>query len=104
MENQKNTSRSLSRRGFLQTSALAGGGMLIGFNVFAACNQNTAPPVDLSQLNYNDFNAFIKISNEGKVTIFSPNPEISHVIRDLYFLLKVALSKPILLITPGPKF
>ena len=81
MENQKNTSPSLSRRGFLQTSALAGGGMLIGFNLFAACNQNTAPPVDLSQLNYNDFNAFIKISNEGKVTIFSPNPEIGQGVK-----------------------
>ena len=81
MKNQKNTSPSLSRRGFLQTSALAGGGMLIGFNLFAACNQNTIPPVDLSQLNYNDFNAFIKISNEGKVTIFSPNPEIGQGVK-----------------------
>lgn len=81
MENKKNTTPSLSRRGFLQTSALAGGGMLIGFNLIAACKNNVAPPVDLSQLNYNDFNAFIKISNEGKVTIFSPNPEIGQGVK-----------------------
>ncbi|MBT8265996.1 MAG: molybdopterin-dependent oxidoreductase [Bacteroidia bacterium] len=72
---------NFSRRSFLRTSALASGGMLIGFNLFTACKKDVQPPVDLSLLDYNDFNAFIKISDEGKVTIFSPNPEIGQGVK-----------------------
>ncbi len=72
---------NFSRRSFLKTSALAGGGMLISFNLFTACKSDVKPPIDISQLNFNDFNAFIKISNEGKVTIFSPNPEIGQGVK-----------------------
>jgi isoquinoline 1-oxidoreductase beta subunit len=72
---------NFSRRSFLQTSALASGGMLIGFNLFTACKEDIKPPIDLSLLDYNDFNAFIKISDEGKVTIFSPNPEIGQGVK-----------------------
>ena len=72
---------TFSRRGFLRTSALASGGMLIGFNVLTACKEDVKPPVDLSLLDYNDFNAFIKISDDGKVTIFSPNPEIGQGVK-----------------------
>lgn len=70
-----------SRRSFLRTSSLASGGMLIGFNFFTACKENVKMPVDIAKLNYNDFNAFIKISNEGMVTIFSPNPEIGQGVK-----------------------
>ena len=72
---------AFSRRSFLKTSALAGGGMLIGFNLFTSCTPEAEPPIDISQLNFNDFNAFIKISNEGKVTIFAPNPEIGQGVK-----------------------
>ena len=71
----------LSRRNFLRTSVLASGGMLIGFNLFHACTSEAKPPVDISKLNFNDFNAFIKISDEGLVTIFSPNPEIGQGVK-----------------------
>ena len=80
MKSQKN-SLQFSRRNFLRTSALAGGGMLIGFNLFNACAPEAKPPVDISKLNFNDFNAFIKISDEGYVTIFSPNPEIGQGVK-----------------------
>ena len=79
MKNSKNI--QFNRRSFLKTSALAGGGLLIGFNLFTACKSEVKPPVDLSKLNFNDFNAFIKISDEGKVTIFSPNPEIGQGVK-----------------------
>ncbi len=70
-----------SRRSFLRTSSLASGGMLIGFNFFTACKDAVKMPVDISKLNYNDFNAFIKISKEGMVTLFSPNPEIGQGVK-----------------------
>ena len=65
----------------MKTSSLAGGGLLIGFNLFTACKPKAAPPVDLSQLNYNDFNAFIEIADNGAVTIYSPNPEIGQGVK-----------------------
>lgn len=72
---------TFSRRSFLKSSALASGGMIIGFNLFNACKPDAKLPVDLTALNYKDFNAFIKISEEGKVTIFAPNPEIGQGVK-----------------------
>ncbi len=74
---------TFSRRAFMRTTGLAGGGMLIGFNLFQACKPKTefTPPVDLSQLDYKDFNSFIKIAETGEVTIFSPNPEIGQGVK-----------------------
>ena len=77
----QNKSLNFSRRNFLKTSVLAGGGMLIGFNLLSACRPEAIVPVDISKLNFNDFNAFIKISEEGYVTIFSPNPEIGQGVK-----------------------
>ncbi len=74
-------SSKFSRRAFLRTSSLAGGGMLIGFNLFTACKPKAEMPRAISQLNFNDFNAFIKIADNGMVTIFSPNPEIGQGVK-----------------------
>ena len=79
MKSQTHT--NLSRRNFLKTSVLASGGLLIGINFLQACTTETKMPVDITQLNFNDFNAFIKISDEGYVTIFSPNPEIGQGVK-----------------------
>ncbi|AYN68081.1 xanthine dehydrogenase family protein molybdopterin-binding subunit [Euzebyella marina] len=70
-----------NRRAFLRTSSLASGGLLIGFNLFTACRPEAKPPVNLADLNYSDFNAFIKIAKNGAVTIFSPNPEIGQGVK-----------------------
>ena len=79
MESQKKY--NFSRRNFLKTSVLASGGMLIGFNLLTACKKEAVMPVDIESLNFNDFNAFIRISDEGYVTIFSPNPEIGQGVK-----------------------
>lgn len=72
---------TFNRRAFIRTSSLASGGLLIGFNLFTACKPKVQPPVDISRLNFNDFNAFIKIADNGAVTIFSPNPEIGQGVK-----------------------
>ncbi|SDS55974.1 isoquinoline 1-oxidoreductase, beta subunit [Polaribacter sp. KT25b] len=79
MKSQKKD--NFSRRSFLKTSLLASGGMLIGFNLLSACKPEAIMPVDIESLNFNDFNAFIKISDEGYITIFSPNPEIGQGVK-----------------------
>lgn len=79
MKSQINT--NFSRRNFLKTSVLASGGLLIGFNLLQACKPEAKMPVNIANLNFNDFNAFIKISDDGYVTIFSPNPEIGQGVK-----------------------
>ncbi|QWX85294.1 xanthine dehydrogenase family protein molybdopterin-binding subunit [Cellulophaga sp. HaHaR_3_176] len=75
------SSISFNRRAFIRTSSLASGGLLVGFNFFTACKDSVKPPIDISKLNFNDFNAFIKIADNGMVTIFSPNPEIGQGVK-----------------------
>ncbi len=77
----KENKLTFSRRNFLRTSLLASGGIMVGFNLFTACKPNVKPSVDVENLNFNDFNAFIKIADNGYVTIYSPNPEIDQGIK-----------------------
>jgi isoquinoline 1-oxidoreductase beta subunit len=77
----KNYNVTFSRRAFMRTSSLAGGGMLIGFNFFSACEPGAKAPEDLASLNYKDFNAFIRIADNGAVTIYSPNPEVGQGVK-----------------------
>ena len=78
---KSSNANTFNRRAFIKTSALASGGMLISFNLFSACKTDIKPPTDISKLNFNDFNAFIKISEDGFVTIFAPNPEIGQGVK-----------------------
>lgn len=71
----------IDRRDFFRVSALSAGGMLIGLNFLSACKPNAKPPLDLTQLDYTDFSAYIKIAENGAVTIFSPNPEIGQGVK-----------------------
>ena len=72
---------AFNRRSFLKTSVLASGGMLIGFNLFSACKSDVAVPNTTEALNFNDFNAYIKIAANGKVSLYSPNPEIGQGVK-----------------------
>ncbi|MBK7870559.1 MAG: xanthine dehydrogenase family protein molybdopterin-binding subunit [Saprospiraceae bacterium] len=65
---------SYGRRSFLKTTALAGGGMMLGFSWLASC---TSKPEELLTMpeEWFDINGFLKIGENGVVTIFSPNPE-----------------------------
>ncbi|WP_139956063.1 xanthine dehydrogenase family protein molybdopterin-binding subunit [Flavicella sediminum] len=76
-----NKKNNVDRRSFMKTSLLASGGILFGFNLIKAVNPESLLTDAVSNLNYQDFNAFIKIALNGKVTIFSPNPEIGQGVK-----------------------
>ena len=67
----------MDRRSFLHVSALAGGGLLVGFYLKPelAAQTGPPPPAPLSP------NAFIRIQPDGKVVITAKNPEVGQGIR-----------------------
>ncbi|MEO1385201.1 MAG: molybdopterin cofactor-binding domain-containing protein, partial [Bacteroidota bacterium] len=74
----KNT---FNRRSFLKASVLAGGGMMLGFNWLASCTPvNKEIPLQMPEEWFN-INAFLKIGDNGVVTIMSPNPEIGQNVK-----------------------
>ncbi|SIN73057.1 molybdopterin cofactor-binding domain-containing protein [Algoriphagus halophilus] len=67
-------SSKLSRRSFLKSSALAGGGLMLSFSWLAGCKSS---PEELMTLPKEWFrmNGYIRIGDNGLITIMSPNPE-----------------------------
>jgi isoquinoline 1-oxidoreductase subunit beta len=71
----------LTRRSFLQVTALSGGGMVLGmYAVPAAKAQGQQPPPI-------DAKAFIRITPDGTVTLVSRNPEIGQGIKTMLPML-----------------
>lgn len=66
---------SMNRRSFLKASALAGGGMVLGFNWMVGAKPGAVPA------EWFDINAFLRIATDGTVTILSPNPEIGQNVK-----------------------
>jgi isoquinoline 1-oxidoreductase beta subunit len=71
-----------NRRSFLSASAAAGGGMVLGFSWLASCTpaEETATALTMPE-EWFDINAFLKIGDNGVVTIYSPNPEIGQNVK-----------------------
>ncbi|PLK43264.1 xanthine dehydrogenase family protein molybdopterin-binding subunit [Emticicia sp. TH156] len=72
-----------SRRDFLKSAAMAGGGFMLSFSwfgkeVFASETATTAVAADFAP------NAFLSIHPDGIVTILSPNPEIGQGIKTAF--------------------
>jgi len=72
---------SIGRRAFLKSSALAGGGMMLGFSWFASCQSKTAKEVLAMPDEWFEINAFLKIGDNGLATIYTPNPEFGQNVR-----------------------
>lgn len=72
---------TLNRRSFLKASALTGGGMMLGFNWLAGCRPADADPTLVMPDEWFEINGFIKIGNNGVVTIMSPNPEFGQNVK-----------------------
>jgi isoquinoline 1-oxidoreductase subunit beta len=76
---------TIGRRGFLRVTALAGGGMLLGFrdDVFGepvTALATSSPNVAGAAAEFVP-NAFIRIATDGAVTIMSKNPEIGQGVK-----------------------
>ncbi len=71
---------SLGRRSFLKTSALAGGGLMISFSWLAGCKPGSPEALEMPDAWF-EINGYLKIGNNGVVTIMSPNPEIGQNVK-----------------------
>lgn len=71
---------SYNRRSFLKSSALAGGGMVLGFSWLASCKPTPEQVRNMPKEWFN-INGFLKIGDNGMVTIMSPNPEIGQNVK-----------------------
>jgi isoquinoline 1-oxidoreductase beta subunit len=73
--------KKINRRTFLKTSALTSGGFIIGIGALSSCDSKTKMPATEEEIDFKDFNAFVKIGTNGKVTIYAPNPEIGQGVK-----------------------
>ena len=64
----------IGRRAFIKNSAVAGGGLLISFSWLASCKPGTNEMLEMPKEWYK-INGYLRIGENGLVTIMSPNPE-----------------------------
>jgi isoquinoline 1-oxidoreductase beta subunit len=64
----------IGRRSFIKTSALAGGGIVLSFNWLGSCKMTPEEVASLPK-EWFKLNGYLKIGDNGLVTIMSPNPE-----------------------------
>ncbi len=69
-----NLKTPIDRRSFMKVSALAGGGMMLSFSWLAGCSPKEQEALGLPDEWY-ELNSYIKIGNNGRINLMSPNPE-----------------------------
>lgn len=72
---------SIGRRGFLKSTAATGGGMMLGFSWLASCQSKTEEEVMAMPKEWFEINSYLKIGDNGRVTIYAPNPEFGQNVR-----------------------
>ncbi len=74
----------LDRRSFVKVSAAAGGGIVLGFTWLSSCSRperaEIIPELELPDTWVN-MNAYLKIGDNGVITIMSPNPEVGQNVK-----------------------
>ena len=70
----------IGRRAFIRNTGLASGGLVIGFNWLASCKM-TPEQVNNLPKEWFELNGFLKVGDNGLVTIMSPNPEIGQNVK-----------------------
>ena len=83
MANKNNT---IDRRSFLKVSSAAGGGMVLGFSIFmSGCKNDEVVKQLIPEIimpdNWVTMSGWIKVGDNGVVTIMSPNPEIGQNVK-----------------------
>ncbi|MFZ9046751.1 MAG: molybdopterin cofactor-binding domain-containing protein, partial [Cyclobacteriaceae bacterium] len=72
----------VGRRAFLKTSVAAGGGLMISFSWLASCTPGqTKEEVLAMPKEWFELNAYLKIGENGRITINVPNPEFGQNIK-----------------------
>ncbi|WP_273446269.1 xanthine dehydrogenase family protein molybdopterin-binding subunit [Neolewinella agarilytica] len=77
-------STNKSRRNFLKVSAATGGGFMLGFSILTSCEPKPVVAMEPELVmpeKWMELNGFIKIGDNGVVTIMSPNPEIGQNVK-----------------------
>lgn len=75
-----NIKTSYSRRSFLKVTALAGGGMMLSFSWLAGCKPTPEEALTLPK-EWFELNNYIKIGENGLVTLMAPNPEFGQNVK-----------------------
>ena len=70
----------IGRRSFIKSSLISGGGMMLSFNWLMSCNMNPKK-IKVLPKEWFELNGYIKIGENGLVTIMSPNPEIGQNVK-----------------------
>ncbi|MDC6362914.1 MULTISPECIES: xanthine dehydrogenase family protein molybdopterin-binding subunit [Flavobacteriaceae] len=70
----------IGRRSFIRNTGLASGGLVLGFNWLASCKM-TPEQVNTMPKEWFELNGFLKVGDNGMVTIMSPNPEIGQNVK-----------------------
>jgi isoquinoline 1-oxidoreductase beta subunit len=66
---------TINRRSFLKVSAVAGGGLMLSFSWLTGCKPSSSDEeIELPETWF-EMNSYIKIGENGIVTLMSPNPE-----------------------------
>ncbi len=71
------TNTKIGRRAFIKNTSLASGGLILGFSILNACKSKEGIELGAQELPNEWFkiNSYLKIGENGLVTIMSPNPE-----------------------------
>ncbi len=71
---------SYGRRSFLKTTALTSGGLMLGFSWLTSCQSKPEAALTMPK-EWFEITGFLKIGENGVVTIMSPNPEIGQNVK-----------------------
>jgi isoquinoline 1-oxidoreductase beta subunit len=71
------------RRAFIKNTSLASGGLVLGFSFLNSCKPDQAEKMAVREMpkEWFEINGYLKIGDNGMVTIMSPNPEIGQNVR-----------------------
>lgn len=71
---------TVNRRSFLKAALLAGGGMVLHFSWLASCKPAGKKALEMPE-EWFEMNSYIKIGDNGVVTLFNPNPEFGQNVK-----------------------